>query len=356
MKITPITPAEYENITKAKKTPKIPTQTINTSTEPTAAETSAVGKIHTEMFVLPYNSTGETTTHERYNLPSRGFFYRDRKDIVYRNLKIRDLNKIQQYLNKDEITYLIDAIQDCVTNDIDVRDLTWDDFCMLALRIAFASHNKPEVSIQWLSLYNNYNTFTLTPNHFDVRLLDVDAVRKLNINFDKTPFFPCSVRSYEFFHINKHSEDNPESWSEEETTLYWDAARFIKADTPEAQVDYVQNIDVGSVEFQQLKDFIRNCKHEVFCKFTAVDNRFDAPKALEQLRSKLDRVNQLDDDTYNRLMEDMFTSRLFNRDVIQKEILRIETLLQNGMEVAPVEETVPFRVDISDLIQPLSLR
>lgn len=353
MPLRPITESEFQqNITKKKQISEISTDTqmpINNTTLTTKID--LVGKSDSETFIV--TKAFSDSNYHRQNLPSKGFFYKEHKDIHYRALKVKDLTKIQLYLKHNNITHLIDAIQNCILDQIDVRDLTLDDFTFLAMQIAFSSHTKPELTVSWESFYKNTNSASISLSNFKINTLNTDALLKEVPNFKELKFFPCNVRSYEHYELNKFKEGETDCWSEEQTTLYWEFARFCQFDTPEEQIEYIENLDVASSTHKALRKFIKLCKHDVSCQFTGTDQHFDPEAALVTLKERLAIVQTLTEDVYETLIEDTRTADLLNPVKIQTEINRIESHLEASQEVGPIQEDVPFLLTIRDIIQPL---
>lgn len=374
MPIQPLTPSEFNKkmFDKKKGQPLDNSQALEDKSTrimsspdnlaDNSTDNSMVGIIDTEMFVVKDTNKGDSDMIRRA-LPSRGFFYKNKKDISHRSLKVKDLNKIQLYLKRDEITYLIDAVQDCITprnvgdedQIIDVRDLTLDDFFTLVFYIASSSYKDLEIKVEWESLYRNRNLFLVKPIHFSVNMLDVEKLRTLNIDWKTTKFFPCSVRSYEYYSLNKFVEGEEGRWSEEQTELYWNVARFLKFDDPNEQLEYASDMDINSEEFLNLKKFIELSKHDLVCSFKTFDKLFEPRKALERLKEISSLINKLDGTSYETLLKDENAKRVLDINLINSEIQRIQRNLDEGKEVSAVEETVPFRATVEDFVQPLFL-
>lgn len=318
-----------------------------------------VGKADIEMSLI--STQKDSTDHYRQILPSRGFFYKVQKDLSYRTLKIKDLNKIQYFLKTDNISCLIDAVQNCILEDVDVRDLTIDDFFFICYQIAFNSHTKPEYEISWISLYGNENKHKIGPRDLaSANSLDYKVLREQVPNFEELRFFPCSVRSYETFYNRrfKASEvDDAERWDEETTQLYKTAAWYLREETTEAQLKRAEDMDINSEEYQALKKFVEHSKHDSMnIELTLTDLHFDPVKALETLKQRLTSLQLLSTADYEQLiLSDVEIARQFNLADIESEIQRIEAALTFSQEVRAKTEKIPFRPNLTDLIQPLYL-
>lgn len=368
MAINPITSAEFDESLlqtskgvrskSAIKREQTSLENASTKQENGINNVNNVGKIDTEMSLI--STQKDSSEHYRQVLPSRGLFYKVKKDLSYRTLKIKDLNKIQYFLKTDNVSYLIDAVQNCILEDIDVRDLTVDDFFFICYQIAFNSHIKPEYEISWTSLYGNENKHKIGPRDLASASLDYKTLREQVPNFDELRFFPCSVRSYETFYNRrfKLSEaDDVERWDEETTQLYKNAAWYLNEETAEAQLKRAEDMDINSEEYTALKKFVDYSKHDSMnIELTLTDLHFEASKALEVLKQRLASLQLLSAADYEQLiLSDVEVARQFNLADIEFEIQRIEAALNLSQEVRAKTEKIPFRPNLTDFIQPLYL-
>ena len=347
MAVKPITETQYK---ESLKSPKDQRKVVKTQ-DNQQTTSSLVNKIDQDMFIQT-SSEGQSD-YFRHTLPSRGLFYKVRKDLLFRPLKVKDLKKIQHFLNTDNITYLIDAVQNCIESDVDVRDLTKDDFFFTVFQICFSSHQKPEYKFEWTSFYGNLNKEVVTQNDLEINEVDYKSLLQEVPNWSDLRFFPISVRSYETYYNNRFKPDNQDqTWDEEKTSLYEDVAIYFNEETPDLQIERAENLDVRSDEFKALKIFKKLSKHDIKTEIVRSDRFFDRDKAIIDLKERLESLNKLAFEDYEKLVSFMPS---MDMDSVEEEINRLELAQSQSQEVRAKEETIPFRLNLASFIEPILL-
>lgn len=344
MKIKPITPQEYENSITRKRTKEVPVAAATVDVSPTTFSTD--GGV--------YIKSSKTTdpAFGRHLLPSRGFFYADKKDIVFRAFRVGDLKKLQHFLQTDNISHLIDTVQNCVEPGVDVRELTFDDFLYVVFRIVFDSHPDPKYKFIWNSFYGNDNEITIAPSDLEVTDLKYKDLLAQLPKFRELGLTPLLVKSYETYHNNQYKEDDASSWDVEKTWLYKEVACFLNEASPEAQLQKAESLEITSDTYQKLGLFKQLVKHSIKMELTVSDRKFNPEEAIKTLTDRVEALKAIKDteiDTYNELA----ANDLMNIDIIQAEINRIQDGLTQSQEVRAKEEVTPFRLSLSGLIKPL---
>jgi hypothetical protein len=228
--------------------------------------------------------------YRRHLLPSRGFFYEEKKDLVFRALRVGDLKKIQHFLNTNNISHLIDAIQNCVEEGYNIRELTLDDFMYVVFRVVFDSHPKPEYKFVWSSFYGNDGEEVITPATLETFDLDYKRLLEELPEFRELGLTPCLVKSYEALHNNRFKEEDDTTWDQEKTWLYEEVACYLDEASLEDQLSRAETMPLKSPEFQKLKLFKQLSKHSIRTEITATDKKFNPETAITVLK---ERINSL---------------------------------------------------------------
>jgi hypothetical protein len=334
----PVTPIDESTLTP----PQVKTKAVK----------APAGTIAAENFTLPVKDS--SPFQNRVELPSKGFFYTDIKTVCYRPFKVKDLNKVQQFLRTNNVTHLIDAIQNCIGDQVDVRELTRDDFFFLAYQIAFSSHIDPKFTFEWSSFYENINMETITPSTLQIVELNEKQLKAEVANYKDLKFTPGLVKHYEILHNNGFKEEEESIWDEENTLLYEQVAQYLDEATPAEQLARAEQIEVRSEEYLQLKKFIPLSQHNIKTELSVSDRHFEADKALAILKERYNRVLQLPEDSYEEMLQSS-AGIYIEKSKIKTEIERIETALALSQEVRAMTEVTPFRFAFRDIVQPLFL-
>lgn len=357
MKVKPLTDQEYADRTTPRRKE---TQTLNNKgsllIQTETAIIEPLGKIDQEVFVI--SSDVKDPSLSRHLLPSRGFFYGNKKDITLRSFKVGDLKKLQHFLQTNNITHLIDAIQNCVEQGVDVRELTYGDFLFIVFKIVFSSHPNPEYKFKWTSFYANENEMQINPSSLDIIQLNTVKLLEELPDYPKFRLTPCLVKSYEALHNNSHNPEDDSTWDYEKTWLYEEVARFLDEASPEEQLLRAENMSLNSEEYVALKKFKTLIEHSVKTTLQVRDTLFEPTKALEVLEVRLVNLEELkaqDVDTYEQIRS---SSPHLNADLVKAEIERIKEAQLSSLElctpeVEALEESVTFRYSLHQLIGPL---
>lgn len=343
MPIKPITPQEYESNTKASSSS---TRAVKKAV-PVAAPLTPDG----ETYVRSIDPTDPN--YNRHILPSRGFFYAEKKDIIFRAFKVGDLKKIQLFLQTDNITHLIDAIQNCLESGVDVRDLTFQDFLFIVFKIVFSSHPTPEYKFTWNSFYGNECEEIITPNSLEIQELNYKLLIEQLPDLADLGFTPCLVKHYEMLHNNRYNPEDDTTWEEEKTWLYDEIAKFLDEPTVADQLARAEDMPVNSPEYTKLKLFKTLCGHSIKTELQVFDRSFEPNKALATLTERLESLQAVRLDSEDVYQQISTASPVMNIDAVKQEILRIETALTLSREVRAKDEVTPFRINIESLVRPL---
>lgn len=347
MKIKPITSQEFNSALSPSQAPVIP------AASPKATSPESGLDFSTDQSVYVRSSRITDPAFNRHLLPSRGFFYANKKDIIFRPFKVGDLKKLQHFLQTNNISHLIDAIQNCVEPDVDVRELTFDDFLYIVFRIVFDSHPDPKYKFIWNSFYGNDNEITITPSDLEVVDLKYQDLLEQLPNYRELGLTPLLVKSYETYHNNQYKEDEASTtWDEEKTWLYKEIACFLNESSPEAQLQKAEQLEISSDTYQKLALFKQLVKHSIKMELAVTDKKFNPETALVNLAERIEALKSIKEsepDTYQELA----TNDLMNIENIEAEITRIQDLLNQTQEVRAKDEVTPFRLSLSGLIRPL---
>jgi hypothetical protein len=304
------------------------------------------------------------TEFNRLSLPSRGFFYKKKTPVSYRKLKIKDLVKLRLYIEQKSITYLIDAIQNCISPNfngevLDVRDLTIDDFIFLTTDLLINSYpGNIEYSKTWTSFYGNTNSHHLIKiTDLIIEDLDYKTLQEKLPELTSLPFIPLTVRSYEIIQeqLRLQSLEEGSAWSEDKLALYTEFACYINKGTPEEQLQFVEDLELASPEYEKLTTFIQYSKHGIKDEILVTDKLFEPNPAISYLEKRLEELNTLSTTDYESLLLQTNKALGVDKNFIQKEIDRLRNALTTGQEVKALEELIPFRFRLDDFIFSLYL-
>lgn len=344
MKVKPITPQEYEANTTRKQTKDASLPRVTSPKIPTPS---------TDQDVYVKSSKISDPAFGRHLLPSRGFFYENKKDIIFRPFKVGDLKKLQHFLQTDNMSHLIDAVQNCVEPDVDVRSLTVEDFIYVVFRIVFDSHPDPKYRFVWSSFYGNDGEIIIAPSDLEVVELKHKELLAQLPNYKELGLSPVFVKSFEVLHNNQHKEDDNTTWDEEKSWLYKEVGCFLEGDSPEEQLRKAEDLEISSETYQKLSLFKQLIQHSIKTELTVSDQKFEPNEALAKLIERVENLKAL------KLKEPQFYERLASSNAvmdindIQEEIDRIQNGLTLSQEVRAKKEVTPFRFDFAGLIEPL---
>lgn len=292
---------------------------------------------------------------DRSILPSRGFFYDNQTDVTFRTFKVLDLKKIQRFIVTDNISHLIDTVQNCITSETDVRKLTVGDFLFVLFQIIFNSYPKPIYPIRWTSFYGNPNEVQVTLGSLNVTELNIQRFTSELPNYKDYKFTPLLVEAWEYLYSYRYRKgDSDQSrWTEDQTWFYEEIACYLDAASPEAQLARAEEMSTKSEEFAKLKLFKSLIEHSVQQHIEVRDVAFEPNRALEQLTARKETVQQMREESPSMYSELVSQDDSMNLIKIELEINRISKALVGGEKVEPIKETVFVPFDLPSLTSPL---
>lgn len=219
---------------------------------------------------------------------------------------------------------LFDALQNCTTDNIDLRQLTYPDLYYVLMWLQFNSYPNVPFDIDWTSKYGNLNRFTLE-NH-NLRYLRIGASREDVARWRGMGLDYPRVTDREILNSDLEKEDLD----------VYRRAQYFAGETPEDKVEAFYAASAQTLaEYPKMMD---KCNHGIFDSVDLVDQHFDPAVQAQRLRDSADKMEQ-DSEKYKEDPE-FYLSLMGEVEGLRTQAETIETSLKNGVRVEPDAERI----------------
>ena len=286
---------------------------------------------------MPYTRTTELPSgYHRVSLPSRGVPY-DFKEIFVRPLNVDDLGAIAAANATKSQTAMIDAVANCVVQD--VRDLTEPDFRFVMYWLRLNSFTRSPFSLTWTSRYGNQNTSIVSMP--DVEIVELKMTEEEFAQWRAKGISIPTMRDTEA--IEEIDMENPAIRFKAERAQYVylpeapTAGRSWFAD----RIEFMNSRGLAILE--DIRDFANLITHGVQETLKVTDALFDPRVAPGHLTEAADRVEAL---MQNATDPNQITGFMELISDLRNEAKSIREKLDAGEQALPREEVIGFSINL----------
>ena len=285
--------------------------------------------------------------HQRVGLPSMFIPY-SFKELIVRPLNVGELAMIASANEQDDFTGLLDALANCLNEDI--RDLTGPDFRALLYWLRLNSYPRSPYTVKWTSRYGNKNEMRIRDTTLEIKKLETLTSEQYQTFRSKGIRFP-TVRDAE---RQKHYQADPRM------RFLYDRAQYLHVDEPDPETGWIgariSLLEKSPIEvLEDIREFVAlTGNYGVTESIKTHDAAFDSVKGEAYLRTTaqdiMDAVNSVKDTAPS----DFLIARAERAQELLEEAEAIAQHIQ-GQAGVPVEQQKPYETREETIVLSISM-
>lgn len=281
----------------------------------------------------------------RQGLPSKGVPY-DFSEVFLRPLTTSALSKLSAASKNKSYSMLVDALDSCI--NVDIRDLTPQDFTFVMYWIRLNSYPNTPISVPWKSKYGNEDTYTLSKTNMEIIELEMTKTEYETEWKSKGLCFP-TVRDVEIQFTATIDEDD--KWRVEMSQYVAPIAEFNPKTYVQDKLDAFEALGVSIVE--SIKEFSGKMEHGVVETATVIDRHFSPSAAIEFWRKEADDIEKIIRSVIgNKDVEEgneLALLSLSNRATeLREQADSMQARVEEGVHIKPEEEVITLSIGVMD--------
>lgn len=277
-------------------------------------------------------SSGLGAEWVRQALPSKGIPY-EFGEVFIRPLTTTALSKLSAASKNKSYSMLVDALDACI--NVDIRDLTPQDFTFVMYWIRLNSYPNTPISVPWKSKYGNEDTYTLAKTNMEIIELDMTKA-EFEANWKSQGLCFPTVRDVEIQFTATIADDD--RWRVEMSQYVAPLVEFNPKTYVQDKLDAFEALGVSIVE--AIKEFSGKMEHGVVETARVVDRHFSPDAAIAFWRKEADDI------------EKIIRSVLGNKEIEDGNELALLSLSNRATELREQADAMQARVEEKEHIKP----